>query len=210
MVGAPGQTPADLFFAHVATDPYVNTICNGAQSPDGSSAARQATPKRAALEKIGPDQHAGTSSWSATWRGCSNEPANAALDRKLLLLLASPIYTLRDIYNWFNGFEFAKAQLFEQIMAYDGRRLGARFEIPFFLFQGDSDVITLTTLAEEYFNEVEAPIKKLTLIKNAGHFAAFSQPDQFLNELITQVHPLAAVLASDSKKDKLVLQLSNP
>jgi hypothetical protein len=38
---------------------------------------------------------------------------------------------------------------------------------------------------------VEAPVKARALIKNAGHFAAFTRPDQFLTELLTHVHPLA-------------------
>jgi pimeloyl-ACP methyl ester carboxylesterase len=63
--------------------------------------------------------------------------------------------------------------------------------VPFFLFQGASDVVTLTSLATEYFNEVEAPTKGLALIPDAGHFAAFTQPERFLDELRTQVHPLA-------------------
>jgi pimeloyl-ACP methyl ester carboxylesterase len=82
--------------------------------------------------------------------------------------------------------------MFNEFIAYDARQLGTRFEIPFFLVQGESDVITLTTLAEEYFDEVDAPVKHLEHIKNAGHFAAFSQPDQFLAELLTRVRPLAA------------------
>jgi pimeloyl-ACP methyl ester carboxylesterase len=53
-------------------------------------------------------------------------------------------------------------------------------------------VITLTTLATEYFEEVEAPTKGLALIPDAGHFAAFTQPQQFLTELRTRVRPLAA------------------
>ena len=75
-------------------------------------------------------------------------------------------------------------------MAYDARRLGTRFEVPFFLFQGETDVVTVTSLAEEYFREVEAPTKGLALIPDAGHFAAFTQPDRFLAELLTQVRPL--------------------
>jgi hypothetical protein len=47
--------------------------------------------------------------------------------------------------------------MFEEFTAYDAWRLGIRFEVPFFLFQGESDVITVTSLAEEYFQEVEAP-----------------------------------------------------
>ena len=57
--------------------------------------------------------------------------------------------------------------------------------MPFFLLQGESDVITLTTLAEEYVAEVEAPTKELVLVRDAGHFAAFTQPERFLTELRT-------------------------
>jgi hypothetical protein len=47
-------------------------------------------------------------------------------------------------------------------------------------------VITLTSLATEYFDEVQAPTKELALITDAGHFAAFTQLDRFLAELLTR------------------------
>jgi len=52
-------------------------------------------------------------------------------------------------------------------------------------------VITLTTLATEYYADVEAPNKDLALINDAGHFVAFTKPDRFLTELHTRVRPLA-------------------
>jgi pimeloyl-ACP methyl ester carboxylesterase len=45
---------------------------------------------------------------------------------------------------------------------------------------------------EEYFAEVDAPTKGFALIKDAGHFAAFTQPEQFLTELLTRVRPLVS------------------
>ena len=48
-------------------------------------------------------------------------------------------------------------RLFDEIMAYDVRALGPRWEVPFFVLQGESDVITLTTLARQYYEELEAP-----------------------------------------------------
>jgi pimeloyl-ACP methyl ester carboxylesterase len=90
------------------------------------------------------------------------------------------------------GFQWYTGQMFEELMAYDAWRLGTRFEVPFFLFQGERDVVTLTTLAEEYFEEVEAPTKGLALIPDAGHFAAFTQPERFLAELLARVRPLVA------------------
>ena len=99
------------------------------------------------------------------------------------------------------GFQWSTGQMFEELMAYDARRLGTRFEVPFFLFQGETDVVTLTSLAEEYFEEVEAPTKGLALIKDAGHFAAFTQPDLFLAELLTRVRPSAAALSPSSTRE---------
>jgi pimeloyl-ACP methyl ester carboxylesterase len=87
--------------------------------------------------------------------------------------------------------------MFDEFKTFDARRLGTCFEVPFFLFQGESDVITLTSLAEEYFTEVEAPVKEMALIRNAGHFAAFTQPEQFLAALLKNVLPLASAPAFD-------------
>jgi pimeloyl-ACP methyl ester carboxylesterase len=62
-------------------------------------------------------------------------------------------------------------------------------------------VVTLTTLATEYFEEVEAPTKQLALIPNAGHFAAFTQPERFLAELLTRVRPLASLPSPSSMRE---------
>jgi pimeloyl-ACP methyl ester carboxylesterase len=148
------------------------------------------------LEGIGGDP-AGwdLAAWNTNmaWAFKTNVPT-PNLDRRLLfpLALSSPIYSLRDLSSLFTGFQWSTTQMFTELKAYDARRLGLRFEVPFFLFQGANDVITLTSLATEYFQEVEAPTKELALIADAGHFAAFTQPERFLAELRTRVRPLAA------------------
>ena len=122
-------------------------------------------------------------------------------DRSLLfpLTLTSPIYTLRDLYMLFVGFQWSTVQMFEEFKAYDARRLGTRYKVPFFLFQGETDVITVTSLATEYFGEVEAPTKEMALIEDAGHFAAFTQPDRFLTELLSRARPLASAPRPSSR-----------
>lgn len=116
------------------------------------------------------------------------------LDRRLLfpLALSSPIYSLWELFTLFVGSQWSTTRMFQELRAYDARRLGTRFEVPFYLFQGERDVITLTSLATEYFDEVQAPTKELALITNAGHFAAFTQPDRFLAEPLTRVRLLAS------------------
>lgn len=189
----------DLFHALVATDLYVDMARNEARKYQLTLQRLRAAGNAkavAALERIGADPTRwDLRAWNRNmaWAFKTNLPTPSP-DRKLLmpLALSSPIYTLRDLYNLFVGFQWSTAQMLEQIRAYDARQLGTRFEVPFFLFQGESDVVTLTTLAEEYFAEVEAPAKGLALIKDAGHFAAFTQPERFLTELLTRVRPLAS------------------
>jgi pimeloyl-ACP methyl ester carboxylesterase len=189
----------DLFHALVATDLYVDMAHNEARKYQLTLERLRAagnTKAVAAMERIGADPTRwDLRAWNLNmaWAFKTNLPTPNP-DRKVLLPLAlsSPIYTLRDIYSLYAGFQFSTAQMFEELMAYDARRLGSRFEVPFFLFQGESDVVTLTSLATEYFAEVQAPTKGLALIKDAGHFAAFTQPDRFLAELLTRVRPLAS------------------
>jgi pimeloyl-ACP methyl ester carboxylesterase len=189
----------DLVHALVATDLYVDMAANEARkyqlTLDRLRAAGNAKGV-AALEEIGADPARwDLQAWNTNmaWAFRTNVPT-PNLDRRLLfpLALTSPIYSLRDLYTLFTGFQWSTAQMFEELMAYDAWRLGTRFEVPFFLFQGERDVVTLTALAEEYFEEVEAPTKALALIRDAGHFAAFTQPKRFLAELLVRVHPLAS------------------
>jgi pimeloyl-ACP methyl ester carboxylesterase len=189
----------DLVAALVVTDLYVNMAANEAAkwrlTLERLRAAGNAKGV-AALEEIGADPARwDLAAWNTNmaWAFKTNLPT-PNLDRRLLfpLALSSPLYTLRDLSSLFVGFQWSTAQMFQELLAYDAWRLGTRFEVPFFLFQGESDVVTLTTLAEEYFEEVEAPTKGLALIPDAGHFAAFTQPERFLVELLARVRPLAA------------------
>jgi pimeloyl-ACP methyl ester carboxylesterase len=189
----------DLVQALVATDLYVDMVANEARKWQLTLERLRAagnTKGVAALEEIGGDPARwDLRAWNTNmaWAFKTNLPT-PNLDRRLLfpLALSSPLYTLRDLSTLFTGFQWSTAQMFDEFRAWDARRLGTRLEVPFFLFQGETDVITLTTLATGYFEEVEAPTKELALIPDAGHFAAFTQPDRFLDELRTRVRPLAA------------------
>jgi pimeloyl-ACP methyl ester carboxylesterase len=195
----------DLFHALVVTDLYVDLARNEARKYEMTlERLRTADNTKAvdSLERIGGDPtkwDLGAWNTNMAWAFKTNLPT-PNLDRKLLfpLALSSPIYTLRDLYYHFMGFQWSTGQMYDEMMNYDARRLGTQFDLPFFLFQGESDVITLTTLATEYFGEVEAPSKDVALIRDAGHFAAFTQPDRFLTELLTRVRPLASDAASSS------------
>jgi pimeloyl-ACP methyl ester carboxylesterase len=186
----------DMFSALVVTDLYVDMMHNEALKHELTLERVHSVGNIkgvTALKKIGSDPTDwDLNAWNVNmaWAFKTNTPT-PNLDRALLLplVLFSPIYSLRDVYTLLAGFKDSMTELFDEFRTFDARRLGTSFEVPFFLFQGECDVITLTSLAEEYFAEVEAPVKELSLIKNAGHFAAFTQPEQFLAALLKHVLP---------------------
>jgi pimeloyl-ACP methyl ester carboxylesterase len=65
------------------------------------------------------------------------------------------------------------------VFAMDVLSLGVDFRIPFFLIQGRDDHIASTRLASSYFAKITAPVKRMTLIEGAGHFAPMTHMAQF-------------------------------
>lgn len=127
----------ELFRALVVTDLYVDVARNEAlkyqmtlqrfRAADNGKAVT-------ALERIGADPTQwDLRAWSTNmaWAFKTNLPM-PNLDRKLLfpLALSSPIYTLRDLYNVFMGFQWSTAQMYDELISYDARRLGTRFDVP--------------------------------------------------------------------------------
>ncbi|WP_412540899.1 alpha/beta hydrolase [Longispora sp. K20-0274] len=202
LIGVPlAQRRPDLFHALVTTDLYTDMAANEAlryRLTLERTRAAGLTRGVAALERIGADP----AGWDLRAWGVSQQwtmktdPYGAKVLTQLILpgIVRNPAYGLGDMKAWMVGFEHSKKEMFDQWMAYDARSGGTRFEVPVFVFQGEHDVLTLRTLAEDWFAEIDAPVKELALIRDAGHFAAFSQPGQFLAELVGRVLPLAGVV----------------
>ena len=103
----------------------------------------------------------------------------------------APQWTVGDIRAFVAGMHNSLQQLLPDIVRYDAWKEGVRFEIPFFVFQGEADVLTTPEAAKAYFDDAVAPLKHFSLIADAGHFAAFLQPEQFLRQMLKYVRPLS-------------------
>src|SRR5262245_19003729 len=120
----------DLLHALVVTDLYVNMAANEAGKYRLTLERLRAAGNAkgvAALEQIGGDPARwDLRAWntSMAWAFKTNLPT-PNLDRRLLfpLALPSPIYTLRDLFTLFVGFQWSTAQMLTELMAYDARRL---------------------------------------------------------------------------------------
>jgi len=117
---------------------------------------------------------------------------NMITDIILPSMISSPEHKIRDIMDIFKGMSYSLDHLYTELINFDFKKIGMIFELPVFIIHGDNDIITPTQLAKLYFNEIEAPYKEFVLIKNAGHLACFARADQFLEELLMRVRPLAA------------------
>ncbi|MEU7635989.1 alpha/beta hydrolase [Streptomyces sp. NPDC039016] len=103
----------------------------------------------------------------------------------------SPLHTLRGLRTYLAAMNFSE-RLQLQAATVDERAEGTAFAIPFFLFQGDGDVLTPPGPARRLFDDVSAPHKEFALIRDASHFAGFRHPDQFLDLMLTKVRPAIA------------------
>ncbi len=188
------KTRPDLYYAYVGTDQnapdpeniYYQLMVEAFQSTGNQKGLKF-------LEKIGKDHL----TWSRKDYDKMNQylvksiegVPNMIMDLYFPSMLSSPDHKLRDIFDIFNGMSFSLDHLYDEFINFDIKKFGVSFEIPYFIFQGESDILTPTTLAEDYFKEIEAPYKDFVLIKEAGHLACFARPDQFMEELKTRVIP---------------------
>jgi len=82
-------------------------------------------------------------------------------------------------------------RLVAQTQSIGPAELGLEFSLPVFVFQGEEDFTTSTVLAQRFIESIKAPQKEFIPIQGGGHFAVFMRSDQFLQELLTRVRPLA-------------------
>ncbi len=186
----------DLFSAYVGTDQNTGSdslrqsyqlTLDGLRAAGNTKGVRVVEQIGAHLAHLTPKEATQLHQWTLK---ASPAVPNMITDIMLPSMLASPDHSLRDLSAIARGMRYSDDQLFQQLMTTDLRALGLRFELPFFVFQGDSDALTPTATARAYFEEVMAPHKEFVLIERCGHLAAFARPDQFLAELLTHVRPL--------------------
>lgn len=188
----------ELYSAYVGTDQNVHTGGRDTSAHDALRERLRAAGKAkllAQVEAIGADPRAWTPQQQAAYaKICAqSDPLTLATLKKVVLgsMWLSPLHSLRDLRDYFRGQTFSE-RFTAGTAGLDDRADGTRFEIPFFVFQGEHDVLTPASAAKAFFDEVEAPVKRFALIEDCGHFASFTRPDRFLDLLLTHVRPAVA------------------
>ncbi|HEY9368037.1 alpha/beta hydrolase [Streptomyces sp.] len=186
----------ELYAAYVGTDQNIQAGGRERAAYDALLSRLERAGKRKQLAEVsamGPDRTA----WSAAqWAAFSKialitDPLSAATMRTVVMgsLWFSPLHDLRGLRD------YSRAMTFSESLAPEAARVdewaeGTAFRIPFFVFQGDSDVLTPDSAARRFLADVTAPVKDFGLIEDAGHFAAFRRPERFLELMLTKVRPV--------------------
>lgn len=97
-------------------------------------------------------------------------------------LIKSPLFRLSDITSLFKGMNNNK-KLWEFLFSHSLYEESRDYRIPVFYILGDRDFQAPHTIASGYFDSINAPNKKMFIIKEAGHFMMLDQPKLFTNAL---------------------------
>ncbi|HEU5414638.1 MAG TPA: alpha/beta hydrolase [Candidatus Angelobacter sp.] len=189
------QTKPDLFYAYVGTGQVADETKNYAAAYEALlNKARALGNQRAIdeLSKVGPPPYSSGNGYRVqrTWANAF-EGADRFLSSTLGLTLVAPGCSVEDINDSATGQVLSAERLVPQTRSSGPKELGLKFSIPMFFFQGAEDFTSPTSLARDYLNAIQAPRKAFVPIHGAGHFAVFMHSDEFLDELIRQVRPLA-------------------
>ena len=95
----------------------------------------------------------------------------AKFDKNMIRMFRkSPIMGMADIFPFIASM-VVNMQVMKELMSFDLKSKGVEYQVPVYYVLGENDQQTPIEISIAYFNEIEAPDKKLYLIKNAGHAA---------------------------------------
>lgn len=187
----------DLFSAYVGTGQVVDNVrgekIGFAALVARVSAAHDLDSLRALRNTGGPPWRSDQSLFAEREIAQTYAPAaERALIRQFpLVALGAPGYSLRDLYDIDHAGDVTVSKLLPVLLNYRVDRLGLRYKVPVFFFEGAEDIQVPVVLAREYFDRITAPRKAFVSFRGLGHFAVLARPDLFLQALETRVLPIA-------------------
>jgi pimeloyl-ACP methyl ester carboxylesterase len=101
----------------------------------------------------------------------------------LLTGLRAPEYTLEDALNVRKGPQFAARHMQYDVIEGELMDEVRVVRTPIYFFLGRHDYTAPATLAEAYFNMIEAPSKRLVWFEDSAHFAFWEESARFAAEM---------------------------
>lgn len=93
-------------------------------------------------------------------------------------------YTMFDAYRYGQGAEFSGQQLFDSLTEIDLCTQVPELEIPVWLVSGKYDYITAASLAQRYYEKLEAPAKEHVIFEKSAHLPLFEERELFTQLMV--------------------------
>ncbi len=98
-------------------------------------------------------------------------------------------YALVDKVNVLRGLIDMFSLMYPQMQSVDLRRDAVQLDVPLYILDGTAELAACRDLALEWFEQVDAPTKRLYPLDNAAHAVAFEQYEAFHRIMLEDVLP---------------------
>lgn len=98
-------------------------------------------------------------------------------------------YNFVEKVNVFRGFLDTAAILYPQLQGIDFRQDVPRLDVPLYVLDGEAELSARRDLALEWFNQLDAPIKRIYTFENSAHAPAFEHFEAFTDIMTETVLP---------------------
>ena len=139
------------------------------------------------LQRIGPPPHLESRSfgtrakWATKFGGANRHATYTELMLKLLRqLVVSRDYTLLDIIGTLRGMRFVQDHLLPDLAKLNLFRMLPQLDVPVYLIQGRHDYVAPSSIAEQYYQALQAPKgKQLIWFEESAHMPQHEEPGKF-------------------------------
>ncbi|MGH9716482.1 MAG: alpha/beta fold hydrolase [Candidatus Acidiferrales bacterium] len=178
----------DLFSAFIGTGQIVGMMAGQRwqyQYALSHSTASRDEKMLSALKQVGPPPYRTLERYGQFQNCCRNPfwPPDdvAGIKRLQALLVFSPSMTIPEAYGWYKALRTDEVKLDTMTMNMkDLRDTDTRFSVPVFFIQGANDNVTPSSLVTDYEQKLQAPVKRIDEVPDAGHFVIWTHPSEFL------------------------------
>ncbi len=197
------QKRPDLFHAYIGTGQMVNVketdqtiyrmLLDNAEKTGDVQYAKE-------LKDLGEPPYFGNNSISAYMKvlgreyGVFEKPEIKSEEYKregdiLMLALRQPEYGWLDRVGYMLGAMNTFNAVYPQLQDFDFREDALDLQVPVYFMLGRHDINSNYWLAEDYFERLQAPSKKLFMFEDSGHGMIWQETDKFHDIMVNNVLP---------------------
>ena len=149
------------------------------------------------LETIGPppydsvDERLATGKWVEQFGGMFH--ADLSTGKLIWAALNTDEAGVVDLVKFGKGNRFSLVQLEDEISKLSLSKHYRSFKVPIFFLLGRHDRHVSAALAEQYFDMIDAPYKRLIWFEQSAHNPHFEEPEKFNKVLIEEVLPISRI-----------------